>query len=415
MKRIFIFLFLAAAGSCIDPYIPNLKNYKSLLVVEGLITNQNNSNKIKLCRTTSQESSAPEKITDANVFITDGDGIKTHLQNCGDGYYKTDSTSFTGVIGQKYTLHILTAEGKEYVSEECIMLPVAGIDTIYYEKDEDIIGDLGEVTGINILLNSADASGMNQYFRWTFEEVWKTIMTNPQKYTYTRINDTTFRFESVPVIKDVCWKNSHSTEIITGSIHSGGANYINKQLIKFIAPVVSDRLTKQYSILVKQYSVSQKEYTFWNDLKKVNEAGEGIFASQPYSVISNIHNVMDAGEMVLGYFEVSAMSQKRIYITAGELDTLDIPHYVTDCIEIARSPSDWPTPPIPTWDGIYNMFMATGDYTFVKPIVIDGTVLNGNVDQSSLVKLVFSTKACSLCGYRNTGFATKPDFWVDLE
>lgn len=99
MKRIFAFLFFIAAASCIDPYVPNLKNYKSLLVVEGVITNENNSYKIKLCRTTIKENSDPEKITDATVDITDGDGRKTDLQNCGNGYYKTDSTSFTGIIG----------------------------------------------------------------------------------------------------------------------------------------------------------------------------------------------------------------------------------------------------------------------------------------------------------------------------
>jgi len=41
--RIFAFLFLVAATSCIDPYKPNIKNYDSLLVVEGLITNENSS------------------------------------------------------------------------------------------------------------------------------------------------------------------------------------------------------------------------------------------------------------------------------------------------------------------------------------------------------------------------------------
>ncbi len=414
MKRIFIFLFLIAAASCIDPYIPNLKNYKSLLVVEGLITNQNNTYKIKLCRTTSKESSAPEKIIDASVSITDGDGIKTHLQNCGDGYYKTDSTSFTGVIGQKYTLQIITADGKEYESEECQMLPVAGIDTMYYEKGEDILGDLGEVTGIKILLNSDDASGMNQYFRWTFEEVWKIIMPNPQRYTFKSINDTTFQFKSVPV-KDVCWKKNLSTDIITSSISSGGTNFINKQLIQFIAPVISDRLTKQYSILVKQYSISQEEYDFWNNLKKVSVSGEDIFVSQPYSVISNIRNVKDAGELVLGYFEVSAVSQKRIYITANELATLDIPQYNTDCVEIERSPDDWPTPPPPGWNDIYTMFTQTGDFIFVKPKVIDGTVLESNVYSRNLLELVFSTNACSLCEFKQAGFETKPDFWIDLE
>jgi len=104
------------------------------LVVEGLITNENSSYKINLHRTTKEKASVPEIVSDANVYITDSDGIKIHLQNAGDGSYKTDSTSFTGVVGKKYTLQILTSDGKEYKSEECTMLPVAGIDRVYYEK-----------------------------------------------------------------------------------------------------------------------------------------------------------------------------------------------------------------------------------------------------------------------------------------
>jgi hypothetical protein len=416
VKRFFAFIFLVAAASCIDPFIPNIKGSKSLLVVEGLITNLNSSYTIKLHRTTTDESSTPQGVPDANVYIVDGDGIKTHLQNYGTGNYKTDSTLFTGIVGKKYTLQILTSDGKEYKSEESTMIPVAGIDSVYYEKGEQISNTQGELlTGIKILLNSADATGMNRYFRWTFEEVWKLLMPFPQQYIYHHIKDSTFSFESVPVVKDLCWKRNQSTEISINSIIPGGADYINKQLIQFIAPVKSDRLTKQYSILIKQYSVSEKEYDFWSNLKKVSEAGGDIFGSQPYKVISNIHNVNDINEMVLGYFEVSAVSQKRIYITAHELDKLDLPHYSTDCVEIAKSPDDWPLPPPPrpTWDAIYHLFMDTGDYTFVMPYVKPGTILGGPIYQSNLLKLVFSLNVCSICGY--PGFATKPDFWVDLE
>jgi hypothetical protein len=410
-KRIFAFLFLVAASSCIDPYIPNLKNYQSLLVVEGLITNENSSYKIKLSRTISREDSAPEKVSDANVNIIDGNGIKTHLQNSGDGYYKTDSTSIRGVIGQKYTLQILTSDGKEYRSEECTMLPVTGISTLYYEKGEEFSGNPAEAfTGLKIFLNSDDATGMNKYFRWTFEEVWKFIIPGVQRYTYVFINDTTFTFRSVPVVNDVCWKSNQSGEIITNAILPGGATYIDKQLIQFIAPVKSDRLSQEYSILVKQYSVSKNEYDFWNDLQKVNEAGGDIFDSQPYKVISNIHNVNDANEMVLGYFGASAVSQKRIFITAHELDPLYLPQYNAGCVEIERSPDDWPTPQ-PTWNTIYHWFTDNGDYAFVMPVAINGSVLEGNVYSRNLLKFIFSTKVCAFC--EPAGFSARPDFWVD--
>jgi hypothetical protein len=413
LKRIFAFLFLVASASCIDPYTPNLKNYNSLLVIEGLITNENNSYKIKLSRTTNQQDSDPEMVTDANVYITDGDGIRTDLQNSVDGYYKTDSTSFIGVIGQKYTLQIITSDGKEYKSEECTMLPVAGIDKLYYEKGEEISGNLGEsFTGLRILLNSAITVRMDQYFRWTFEEVWKTIMPGSPRYTYAKINDTTCTFRGVPAGKDICWKRNQSGDITTNSITSGGENYITNQEIQFIDPVLSDRLTQEYSILVKQYSISNNEYAFWNNLKKAGEAGGDIFATQPYTVISNIHNVNNASEMVLGYFEVSAVSLKRIFITASELDPLYLPHYETDCMLIVKSPDDYPGQE-PTWDGLYHMFMDIGNYTFVQPIVTDGTILEGNVLTRNLVKFVFSTKVCALC--ESPGFTSKPDFWIDLE
>ena len=414
-------MFLVVAASCIDPYIPNLKNYKSLLVVDGLITDENTSYKIKLSKTTGQETSVPEMVTDADVYISDGDGIKTYLQNCRDGYYRTDSTSFKGVIGEKYTLHIFTSNGNEYKSEECKMLPVAGIDKLFYEKGEEILGNLDELfTGLKIVLNPADVPGMSKYLRWTFEEVWKSVLPFPPQYTYTFINDTAYDFEPIPDIKSLCWKRNLAGDVITNSFLPGGENNLKGQEIQFIAPVKTDRLTKQYSILVKQYSVSEKEFDFWSNLKKAGEAGGDIFASQPYMVISNIHNVKSAGEMVLGYFEVSAVTQKRIFINALELEQLNLPYYKTDCNQIAKSPDDFPQPnPLtpwsgpfpPSWDRIYHIYTDDGDNIFIRPEVGTGIVLGGLVYKRDLVKFVFAPKACTVCEF--TSLTTKPEFWID--
>jgi hypothetical protein len=413
LKRFFAFLFLVASASCIDPYIPNLKNYNSLLVVEGLITNENSSYKMKLGRTFNQQNSVPENITDANVLITDGDGIKTELQNCGNGYYKTDSTSFSGVIGQKYTLQILTSDGNEYKSEEYTMSPVVDIDKIYYEKAQEISGNNGELlTGLKILLNSSDSTGLNKYFRWTYEETWKFIVPYPQEYTYQVINDTTFLFLPVPALNRVCWNENKSGDILTNVIHTG-ENSINSEEIQFIAPLISNRLTLQYSILVKQYSVSEKEYIFWNNVKKVGDSGGDIFASQPYTVTSNIHNVNNTNDRVLGYFGVSSVSQKRIYITNHELESLDLPSYKTDCEQISVNPDDYALmqPPV-TWEALYSMFTGSGKNIFVRPEVSQGSI-TGYTLKKNLSKFVFAPKTCALCEL--IGFTSKPDFWIDLQ
>ena len=236
------------------------------------------------------------------------------------------------------------------------------------------------------------------------------LYLDAQQYDYILINDTTLSFPGVPFIKNICYRKNLSGDIITSSNLSGETNIINKQLINFIDPLKSDRLTKQYSILVKQYSVSKNEYEFWNNLKKAGEAGGDIFASQPYTVISNIHNVNSPGEMVPGYFEVSAVSQKRIFITTHDLDPLYLPYYKTDCFLLALSPADFNNNL--TFDEIYKMYISLG-YTFIGPEVTDGTSLAGHVLKKNILKLDFTTKVCSIC--EQTGFIAKPDFWIDLE
>jgi len=384
-----------------------------MLIVEGLITNENKSNRVKLSKTIPKFDSAREMVTDANVYIIDGEGLKTQLQNCGNGYYKTDSTSFFGVIGQKYTLHILTSEENEYKSEECKMLPIAGIDTVFYEKGEENLGTQNELfTGIKIFLNTTDATEMNKFFRWTFEETWKTRLPGAPLYTYKKISDTIFTFRAVQVGSDICWKSNMASDILINSINQSGENKISKQMIQFIPAAKSDRLTEQYSILINQYSISENEYSFWNNIKKVNETGGDIFGSQPYTIISNISNINNNSEMVLGYFEVSAVNHKRIFITAHELDPLNLPHYRTKCVNVVICPDDYPDPRNrPTWDGLYHMWTDPGRYTFVGPIVNGPAVLEGQVYKSQLSKFVFSTKDCSIC---SSGI-TKPDYWPNIQ
>jgi hypothetical protein len=408
MKRVIAFVVLATAASCIDPYNPNLKGYKSLLVVEGQVTNENRSYKVKLCRTVNDESSTPDKVTNAEVSISDNDGIKTILQNCNDGYYKTDSLTFTGVIGKEYTLSIKISDGSEYLSEPCKMFPVPDIDSVYYEKADEILGEPGiNYTGLKILLNSSSAAGMNKYFRWTYDEAWEFPLPSPQTFECTIINDT-LKFHQIPDVNEFCWKTASSGEIILNTILAGQSEMISREEIKFIPPKLSDRLTKEYSILVKQYSLSEKEYEFWNNLKKINEAGGSIFDSQPYPVISNIYNVKDKGELVMGYFEVSAVSQKRIFIPLRDLDSLSLPQYQTPCTEFVKSPADWPPPSsmgkYPTWEEVWHIFMDSGDFTFVRPVV--------NAD-STLKYLVFSLNTCSHCEASGS-LSNKPDFWKDL-
>jgi hypothetical protein len=64
---------------------------------------------------------------------------------------------------------------------------------------------------------------------------------------------------------------------------------------------------------MQQYSLSKGAYNYWNQ-KKVDllETG-GMYTTQPGQPVSNIRNVNDPEEVVLGYFWASEKTEKRFF------------------------------------------------------------------------------------------------------
>jgi hypothetical protein len=403
----FILLFtVVGLCTCIDPYTPEFSEHDSVLVVEGIITNENSSYKIKLSKTFTGLYASPYSVTDAIVNISDESGNVTTLINNHNGTYSSDSTRFMGKVGKTYTLDILTSDGKEYKSDSCKMYPVAGIDSIYFQKNIGFMNNQSELhQGISIYVDSKPNDVSNGNFRWEYEETWIFSLPNPKMYDY-------FSESNIVPIKDwkrFCWKKENSSEILINSYLPGQFNRIKGQPICFVASDVSDRLSIQYSILVKQFSVSNKEYDFWRKLKMVSESGGDIFGSQPFPVSSNIQNVNDPQEKIIGYFEVSAVTQKRKYITFKEsIINLNLPLFRNsqNCKRREVSPKDYANQygTTPTFDELYHMWTDGGGDNFIEPIYNP---------QGILSKLVFSPVPCSICESSST--IKKPDFWVDLK
>jgi len=402
-NSIFILIAVFALCTCIDPYSPKLAGYDSLLVVDGLITDVNSSYIIKLSRTFQDQNSIPDAVSDATLFISDDTGNRSNLKNKGNGIYKTDSLEFKGTIGRTYILHILTRGGEEFESDPCLMQSVPDIDSVYFEKDQKMINNGTQTQdGLSIYLDSKEGDN-NQYYRWAYNETWKFRVPYPKRYDFIPADSSVVLLTS---IKDLCWKSRKSDEILIHSVYAGEATRIQKEPVCFIPTGLSDRLQQQYSIIVSQYSISKKEYDFWNNLKQVNESGGDIFAKQPFSVISNIHNVNNPKERVLGYFQVSGVKQKRKYVLHSEIARLNLPYYYYPCVTFEKDPADFQVKdgPVVTWYDVYSFFCITSKYSFVDAKFVPLT------DQ--LVKMIFTMPECANCEL--TGTQKKPDFWVDM-
>jgi len=394
---IFAFLILA---TCVDPYYPALKSNSPMLVVDGLITDSKSNYTVKISTSFQNQNSYLPVIEYATVYISDDTGNKNYLNYTGNGVYMSDSSLFRGMTGRTYVLHIKTPDGKEYASDSCLMQAAADIDRIYYEKDEEPYNNGTESQeGLRIYVDSK-TGGQSHYYRWGFEETWKFRVPYPKRYNYI----IPMSIQPVARVHEYCWRTVKSEGTTVHSVNGGQDARVERQPVLFIASAKSDRLMIEYSVLVNQYSISEKEFEFWSNLKTVDESGGDIFGSQPYSVISNIHNINDPNEKVLGYFQVSAVKQKRIYIPFSVVIDQNLPFYHEDnCARIEAGRVVFFDGSMGSFDEVYTDYCINGNYTFIEP----------EFSAAGLDKLVFTTPECADCEILGT--SAKPDFWIDLK
>ena len=401
-KITFVLVTACSLFTCIDPYTPDLKNFESLLVVDALVTDEDKSNYVILTRTIETSDEDPVRVTGATVIISDDLGNSTLLVEKSAGEYRTDSLTFRGITGRTYKLSIETESGDKYESDPSFMYPVPDIDSIYFSKDQLLSEETGEmVQGVSIFIDSHDESTSN-YYRWSYEEWWKFQVPEPKMYNY--INDSTI----VPVdeLKLTCWANKKSDVIDIENTVLGYTGGFIKKPVLFIASEETNRLMIQYCIEVRQLSVSRDEYEFWDLMLQLNESGGDIFDKQPFQIFSNIHNVTNPDEQIIGWFQVSGAKLIKKYITFSEIADLGLPLYLYDCERIEKGEIDYPPPGMGegyTFNDINAGFLNSG-YTFIGPIYDQ---------EGELFRLIFVRPFCAECTV--SGSMTKPYFWVDIE
>jgi hypothetical protein len=401
-RIIFALVISLTMLTCIDPYTPQLRAFESRLVVDALLTDEITSSSVRLTRTSLFPDGAPKMVSGAIVTITDDQGTSALLAERSPGNYHTDTLTFRAEVGRTYQLAIETRDGKKYESSPSLMHPVPDIDSIYYGVDQVFSEQTGGFRkGITFYIDTKNEEP-GSYYRWSYEEWWKFSVPDPAIFRY--FNDSTI----VPLqkINRTCYAHTSSDIIDIENTVSGHIGDFIMKPVLFVASDESDRLMIQYCLGVKQMSLSSEEYEFWHLMTEINEAGGDIFDKQPFQVFSNIRNITDPDDQVIGYFQVSGVKQKRIYVTLSEAAALNIPLYQYECDRQEKGEIDYPsTSPGEgfTFNEIYAAFLNSG-YAFVGPIY----------DKDNLLfRLIFVRPHCADCTLR--GSLQRPWFWVDLD
>jgi hypothetical protein len=370
-------LFIINITGCIVQFIPKTDENQTLLVVEGLITDQPGENTIKLSESVPLGIRATEKpLKGCTVSITDDlDNTFLLTESSIPGTYLTDSATFRGVAGRKYTLHIKTNNSMtthySYESLPMEMIPVPPVDSLFYEKViiKAADGSSGPAEGCQVYLNTYDPQSTCKFYRWDYIETWEFQL--PEEFDN--------------IINSTCWITNNSTDINIKNTTELTQNKISRFPLKFISNE-TDRLSIRYSILVNQYSVSEDEFNYWEKMQRISEEVGTLYDITPSSIEGNIFCVEDPEEQVLGYFSVSAVSSKRIYIDGKFKGLVNI---YSRCYEVEIHPQDANAPPPGYW------------------IIIDHS------DYDDPYKIITYDNSCVDCTVRGT--STKPDFWEDVK
>lgn len=243
------------------------------VVIEGLITNQQN-HYVKLTRTRSFYATGPaEAIENALVSVSDDNGntfqfVHNPTDNPEqDGFYYPVN-SFQGQIGSIYTLDV-QVDGEQYGARE-ELLPVTAIDSL------------------TIILNQEEFEDPEEEGRF-YEVLFYASEPQDRKDQYL------FKFyRDGEIVKDFPTDIYFSDDILLGE--------------KIDDLEIAGYYAIGETVTVEMYSLTQEAFIFYSDLFNLLNNDGGMFSPPPANPRTNLSNG------ALGYFQVSALDSDDIVI-----------------------------------------------------------------------------------------------------
>ncbi len=394
---VFFSMILLNVG-CTEPFEIETIDYESVLVVESTITNETKQQLVKLSKTSTLENPGIVTENNANVTVTGSNGENYSFSQNGDaGEYLSDQV-FSASPNVQYTLTILTQDGKTYTSSEVTLTPIVEMDEVYTDR---IIDPNQEKDGVQVLVNTEDPTGNAKYFRYEYEETYKIAAPFPSPFFVEIVNYDGLAGTYDVILtprepEEICY----SSEISTGITQTTTTELNENRVFRFPVRYLSKddaKIQTRYSILVKQYVQSVEAYTFYKIVKELGSVESLLSQNQPGYVAGNMVSENDPDEKVLGFFEASSMTSKRIFFNYEDVG-LEKPPYFVDCEVLLLDYND-----ATTFDDDPDERAAF--YQLVK--FNDYQVLSASSRQ--IYRIV--QPECSVCTYFSSN--VRPDFWVD--
>ncbi len=330
-KTFVLVVLCLSLGSCTEQYVFQTNStFESILVVQANITNELKKQEIKITRSYRFEEDGPTFEKGANVYVTDSDNntFEFELEEF-SGLY-VSKNDFQAIPGKSYRVNIITKDGKSYSSATQTLTEVNEIQV--EPKAATIDGN----KGVQIMVSSFDPKGKSRFYRYEYEETYKIVspywnrnklIVDPNSPNKEEPNYLTIPREGET---RVCYSTKKSDDLILLSTVGFSEDRINLP-IRFI-DIKNPILNERYSIIVRQYIQNLESYTYYTTLKSLSTSSSLFSQVQPGFNYGNFKSDDNPDEKVIGYFEVSSVSSKRIFVDFRALFADDpYPPFAIDC------------------------------------------------------------------------------------
>lgn len=298
-----LFLFIALMG-CIDPFVLKNNGNTELMVVEGIVSNAPGPYTIKLSLSSAIENFEYIPLKGCDVKIEDGSGNIYELTEFEAGIYKSDSSEFTGEIGQRYRTLIKRPNGNTYHSKwETILEPV-GIKSVTAQVDK--LKKPDEYTprpGFQFYVEPQQSEADSVNLLW---QVDATFKFNSDLKVYFYFDGSLKPFPN-PDSFFTCYKTKRIPDIFIQSNAARKGGELLTQKLHF-EDTYSKALTLKYALNVYQLRLGTRAFEYWNNLKTLKELQGQVFDRQPFQVVGNMQNTNNSNEQVLGYFMAAGVN-----------------------------------------------------------------------------------------------------------
>ena len=290
MKRKIVNLFALAflvsttLVSCTETVDLELDNAQKILVVDGFISNDNQTHYVKLSYTTNVFSnSGPDYTAESGatvVLYENNQVIDTMKFNSATKQFETDKV---GTIGNSYSIRIKTEDGTNYFSESETMNRLVPIDTIWSE--------FNEATGFEaeqyvVYIESEEPLGIGDHYQWK-TYINGEYMTAPE------------------------WIAQAEDRIVDGN-----------RIEEFdIVEIEADDFDKyadsndEIDVKIEQLSITKNYYDFLAIMEQQSTDQGGMFSPPPAEIRGNIRKDINKIERAQGYFYAATVHAKSTVVT----------------------------------------------------------------------------------------------------